>query len=407
MPSILVIALSARMYAEALHLAGFKVTVIDGFADQETRAFSQIVLRVPIYEKGFDATSLLNAIKALPLKLFSGFLYGSGFEAQPELLNQIACLLPLIGNTPEVVARLKTPKFLFNSLTKVSVRLPEMRSLNDLRTLVFSEGNKAWLKKQVGGAGGVHIQYHTHENNFIAAKDLTDHYYQAFVKGKPISLLFLVDVAGVTAISFNAQFLASTEAMPFRFGGAVSQIRLSKHIKRQLVEIAQQMTSAFNLKGLNSLDVVLQNNDVFVLEINPRLSATFDLQPNKVALILRHLQAFGVDLSDLALQQHIVLTEENVQAQSIDAIAQVVLYADKPLIISSEFVWSNWVKDMPYINGEPLYLQRDAPICTVYAKCNSASLAKKIALQRAKRLKQQLFKYSLVNEALIYSVKPN
>jgi len=73
MPSILVIALSARMYAEALHLAGFKVTVIDGFADFDTRAVAQSVLMVPIHAKGFDAIALISVIKTLPLERFSGF----------------------------------------------------------------------------------------------------------------------------------------------------------------------------------------------------------------------------------------------------------------------------------------------------------------------------------------------
>lgn len=396
MPSILVIALSARMYAEALHLAGFKVTVIDGFADFDTRAVAQSVLMVPIHAKGFDAIALISVIKTLPLERFSGFLYGSGFEAQPALLNKIACLLPMIGNKPEALAALKTPTF-FNSLSSVSIRFPETRSANDMGLLTNSEANKTWLRKQIGGAGGAHIQYHAHEKSCCADKDLTDYYDQVFIEGKPVSLLFLANVAGVTPVSFNAQFLAPTEVMPFRFGGAVSKIRLSRHIKRQLIEIAQHITTAYELKGLNSLDVIVQNNAVYVLELNPRLSATFDLQHNKTLLMQRHLQAFGVCSSNNALKIKADLTQDCEEIESLDAIAQMVLYADTPLTISSKFVWPQWVKDTPHINSGNVSLPIDAPICTVYAQGASAGLAKKTAMQRAKRLKQALLKRALVN----------
>ena len=83
----------------AARQAGYKVTAIDGFADQQTVAAAEMAIVVNYDHYGFDAEALLAAVAKLDASRYLGFVYGSGFETQPDLLAKIAALIPLIGNS--------------------------------------------------------------------------------------------------------------------------------------------------------------------------------------------------------------------------------------------------------------------------------------------------------------------
>lgn len=419
MQSILMIAQSARDYAQALHLAGFKVIVIDGFADNETRDIAEEWVKVSLTSDGFIAQEVLAAVKtlqacqALKGDAFIGFMYGSGFEAQPSLLNSIAQLLPLIGNSADVISRIKNPDYFFGVLQNALLLFPETKTKKQVFKQVANLDNllsnttspkKDWLIKKVGGTGGQHIKFSRQDQQKFADIDnvpiLNNQYKQAYLTGQPASLLFLADDAivelgegrEVKVVSFNHQLLASSKETPFRFGGAVSHVRLPKSIQQQMLNAAAIISTAFNLKGLNSLDVIIKNNQVYVLEVNPRLSATLTLQGNMAGLITAHLLAFGVESKKCMPMQtpHF----EKVPETRCESIAKVVVYASRPTRIKRNIQWPIWASDTPCFDCESAeaakLILKDAPICSVYATGKTASMAKKAARLRASGLLKQL-----------------
>ncbi|OYY03812.1 MAG: hypothetical protein B7Y72_06305, partial [Mehylophilales bacterium 35-46-6] len=76
-------------------MAGYAVSAIDAYADALTLALCEQVSIVAYDNHGFKADGLLAALDEFDLNAFVGVVYGSGFEAQPELLNSIAERLPL------------------------------------------------------------------------------------------------------------------------------------------------------------------------------------------------------------------------------------------------------------------------------------------------------------------------
>lgn len=67
--------------------AGFKVTAIDGFADSQTQAMASLTALAPFDHDGFQAEALLAMIDTLDTAGYVGFVYGSGFEAQPDFVG--------------------------------------------------------------------------------------------------------------------------------------------------------------------------------------------------------------------------------------------------------------------------------------------------------------------------------
>ncbi|MFM9912851.1 MAG: ATP-grasp domain-containing protein [Methylophilaceae bacterium] len=351
---IVVIAACARPYAVAGARAGYQVAALDAFNDAETRRFCVQSLVVKYADGGFDADdvwqklSLLENVEAV----IEAIVYGSGLENQPELLENIAAHYPLLGNSAAVVARVKHPPSFFALLDQFHIAHPSVQY-----TPPSADG---WLIKAAGGSGGTHIR--------ASGQAQTGDYFQRKIEGKPVSVLFLADGERVRIVGFNEQWCAPTPAMPYRYGGAVSQAELSENAKAQMVQAVQQLTAHLALRGLNSLDFILAGDAALALEINPRLSATFDLYGN---LFEHHLQACKGMLMPLSVV--------------IEAKAHVIVYAAHHLHVPESFVWPDWVVDTPLDA-----VLKNQPLCSVLASAADANTAKALAFARASQLEAQL-----------------
>ena len=161
-----------------------------------------------------------------------------------------------------------------------------------------------------------------------------------------------LDVYKRQPIGFNQQLIAPTVEMPYRFAGAVSSHVVPEAVQVAFERAAQQLTIHLGLKGLNSLDAIVNAEKVWILELNPRLSATFHLYP---CLLSVHIQACAGQLVGLP--------------KMIGASAQLIIYADGSVEIPADFLWPIGVTDIPSIMPEKgkVTIQPHEPICTVHA----------------------------------------
>ena len=327
--------------------------------------------------RGFDSSQLLSAIKQLDSSRFIGFVYGSGFEAQPELLQRVSEFIPIIGNAASTVAAIKNPAVFFAALQQLHINHPQTCSA------VPAQDAEAYLIKLSGGSGGWHIRHASAGGGDFPG----GHYYQHRVAGRAVSLLFLANVDGIEVIGFNEQWCSPSAGMPFRYGGAAGNVELSGSVREQLVSYAAALANRFHLRGLNSLDAIVQDTgntaedaQVFVLEINPRLSATIDLynQPDH-SLFARHVSASlsqGCADADFRLNGH--------------SHAHAIVYARHDLEIAAPDDWPVWVTDTPACFGSQLRFLAGEPVCTVLADADDAEMAKKIVQDRVEIIQNLL-----------------
>jgi predicted ATP-grasp superfamily ATP-dependent carboligase len=310
----------------------------------------------------------MTVIDGLNVADYCGVIYGSGFEAQPALLQFVADRIPLIGNDSVNVATIKTPNIFFAALTRLGIPHPPLK--NERFTDISTDDGvqKKYIRKLVGGSSGVHIQP---INRYPPSPD---YYDQQYLEGSSVSLLFLASEGFVEVLGFNEQWLNPTASLSFRYGGAVSNIKLTKSVETQLVLAAQKLTQAFNLKGINSLDAILKNDVAYVLEINPRLSATFDLYPGKAVNILRHIQACQPEM--------LCSSPATLEVMSVN-YAHAIVYAPVALGIPADFDWPEWSTDTPL---NMIYIEAQQPVCTVLATGESGETAKQLAQSRVKIL---------------------
>lgn len=347
--------------------AGYRVIALDAFADKEVRSIADQWHVLPYGNGSFDQAALQSLLPQILDLQPSGFVYGSGFEANSALLAMVEQAMPLIGNSGRVVRNTKRALTFFALLDVLNIKHPVV-SLQPLDAEQYARSS--WLLKRNGGSGGTHVRTVS-----IGMPVQAGEYYQQMLEGIPVSLLFAADGHRVREIGYNQQWLAPTASMPYRYGGAVSHAVLPQAVKRALLEAAQKLTSAVGLRGINSIDALMQGEAVYILELNPRLTATFDLYTaHQAQLFDLHVQAATGKIPDGTLVNE-------------DACAHYIVYAHTKKHIPSSFSWPDWVADIPVDDAR---IETSMPICTVKAAGDTAEAAVRLMADRVKQLMTSL-----------------
>jgi predicted ATP-grasp superfamily ATP-dependent carboligase len=360
---LIIAAISARGYAQAAHEHAYHVITLDAYADADTRAIAEECFKVKFGESGVDEADFKHQFSQIEIDDDCCFVYGSLFDTKPALLAWVAERVKLIGNPAKTLQLVRDFDF-FKLLDDLHVLHPDV-------SLSAPDDVGNWLAKSLFSTGGAHVK--------PALMYKKDDYFQRKVEGVSVSLLFIANGKVAKAIGFNQQFSAPTAQMPYRFSGAVSNVTLPLQVQQQFIEVADKLTVALALKGMNSLDAVLEGEKLWILELNPRLSATFHLYPN---LLQAHMQASVGDF--------VKLPSELDLAKMCTSKAELIVYADQALSIPVDFNWPDWVADIPNFENEHIKIAENEPICTVFAEAQDASAAQQLVLQKTKILKREL-----------------
>jgi predicted ATP-grasp superfamily ATP-dependent carboligase len=346
----LIVALSGRALALAVRRSGRRPVVLDLFGDADMRASAEASLIVAgDFDRGFDESALLAAAERLApagsLPRY-GLAYGSGLESRPDLLAKLAAGRQLYGNAPETVARTKDPRCFFPLLDRLGIPYPEI-------AYAPPADPAGWLVKQIGASGGGHVA--------AAGADAAPgerHYFQHRMRGRSIGVSFLADGRRSFLLGCSEQW-SSPSARPgtYRFGGLMQPAEISQRVLEATPAMLDALVDGFGLVGLNSLDLLVEADDMHVLEVNPRPGANLDVFDGGDPAGL-----FGL---------HVAACEGRLPRQwtpPAATTAMSVLYADEPLLVPTEISWPGWVADRP---APGAWIERGAPICTVLAAASS------------------------------------
>lgn len=353
---VLVVASSARLLARAAARCGLKPLAIDLYADLDTQGHAVCHRKIPSLAWAHLAPAVAFFKARYPVSLA---VYGSGFEEHPGSLRQLAACLPLTGNPPEVFARLNDKAAFFSALSRLNIPFPETR--------FTAPPDGDWLVKPKQGQGGLGIKRH---------RDGVDHYrddcyWQSYQAGVPHSALFLADGEKARVVGFNRQWTAGlVDGQDFVFSGIINHAEISEALQLQIKGWLAALVAEFSLRGLNSLDFILADGCAYVLEINPRVSASMQLYDGD--LLRRHIEA---SLESLALGLEPVCKAYR---------AYQIVYAPEDIRIPEKFIWPDGCMDLP-VSG--VRCRKDQPICSIIAHHSRPD----VVLRQLERLRQTLF----------------
>jgi predicted ATP-grasp superfamily ATP-dependent carboligase len=354
--AVLIAAVSGRALAASARRGGYLPLVADFFGDQDTVAAAQGHIRFSgEFAQGFREHELMEALERLALRdVPIGIVCGTGFEDRPQLLARLAQRWPLFGNSADKVAMVKDPEIFAALCRDCGIAHPRV-------SLSPPTARNSWVAKRRGGSGGHHVAA-------ASAKEFGEGvYYQSRVPGTPVSALLLANGVCAVVLGFSEQWASPAPRQPFRYGGAVQPAALAPGLAQRLAGSACRLAAALSLTGLNSADFMVDGDDFWILEINPRPGATLDIfEVNGASLFSLHMRACTGDLPD--------------EAPRLDgAKASAIFYAERDVIAPERFEWPDWSADRP---NADIAIKAGEPVCTVHAGAATGGEARALVNER-------------------------
>ncbi len=378
---ILMVGLSVRAMAQSAVRSGYRVVALDAFGDQDLRAVTETYSLHHDFHVSYSAGALAKASRKLS---FDSVAYTSNLENHPMVLSKIAGRHKIIGNPPQVIRSVRRWQTLLPDLKQSGFMVPETILAAGKHEI---DGTRRWLVKPILSGGG-------HGICFLTAPDKLPgkgFMLQEYIPGKPCSASFVANGQECVLLGITEQLIGTRQfgAHSFRYCGNILppsealEVRDRDEVLKQVNRLATYLTTRYNLTGVNGIDFILHDRQVWPTEINPRYSASMELIEEAYGLPIFHLHKLSVlggILPDFRLKE----------AWKNDAFfGKAIVYAEKDAIAPDTRTWSDQgIHDIP-APGERL--PKGSPVCTVMANGSSYGQTFMKLVELARMIKQQIY----------------
>ncbi len=380
LPAVLIVGASTRAAGFSARRAGLWPWCADLFQDADLRARCATLPLPP----GRYPDSLVQAARQAPP---GPWLYTGALENRPALVRQLARRRPLWGNDAPVLALVRSPRWVADTLAAAGIACPAL-------SLEPPEGGRSrrWLVKKLASAGGAGIAFHTGRG---AAPPRKRVYYQEYIDGEAAAAIYLGDGRRARLLGATRQLVGEPwlQAAPFHYCGSLGPLPLDKPLQQRLEVLGHILVEGSGLRGLFGVDFVLRDDVPWPVEINPRYCASIEVleyAANFSALAL-HRTVFDADVPAPFLP---------LPLSPVGQVGKAVLFAREALTFPADGPWqaalrqSDPAHDLPAFADIPpagQVIVQGAPILTLFARANSLSACLDALRQTAADLDHHLF----------------
>ncbi len=297
MKNILVIGVDTNALAASATKAGYNVFSVDYFGDQDLRETCKNSLAIIDQQAGqgcghlkadFSPAKLLNLAKKLREDhQLDATLLASGLEDAPQVLTELNGMIPIVGNPPQTIRRLRDKSEFFGELERLNIHHPETavaRSFEEGKRIAKDIGFPVLVKPAASfGGSGIRKAKNMDELDAIFPPIMSlsrEVLIQEYLEGTNASVSFLSSGQAAVVLTVNEQFLGDQklgQREPFGYCGNLVPLTTDNGLVETCSGIAQKLTSYFKLRGSNGLDVVISEvNTPYVIEVNPRFQGTLE-----------------------------------------------------------------------------------------------------------------------------------
>jgi predicted ATP-grasp superfamily ATP-dependent carboligase len=194
-------------------------------------------------------------------------MYTGGLENYPRLVARLARLRPLWGNSAEVLSRVRDPWRLSRALAEAGLAFPP---------LARSAAGGQWLVKPLRGSAGLGVRRAT-------AGDLRERprrtILQQFIEGASCSALYVAAGGRAVLLGATRQLLGSDFGLTseFLYAGSIGPLVLRPDEHAKLQRLGDLLAEQFRLVGLFGIDFIRTPAEIWLLEVNPRYTASVEI----------------------------------------------------------------------------------------------------------------------------------
>lgn len=369
-PNLWVLANCGRSIAQSAVRGGFAVTVFDRFCDADTQALASCH-RLVQDPADMAPGTLAQTLGAAPTG-GAGLVYGAGLEGAGQLLNNLPAGWVLHGNSAEVLDLLGDPQRWLALLDELGLDVPPSRL-----SPPPAADPRFWLRKRSRSSGGLGVRHWSGDP--APSAPLADEYFQQYRPGPVFSVLFIADGQHGRIIGFNRlSTVRIGAALPFVYAGAIGGLSLPPAIRQILAGWVERLIGRLGLRGLNSIDFLLDQDRPLLLELNARPTATVELYESRVSggWLSRHVEA---------CQGRLPAGEDLHDACAVSG--HRVVYSERGLSVPNDMTWPDWCRDRP---PGASHIGAGEPVCSVYAEGPDAPRVEALLAERRQHLLNQL-----------------
>ena len=370
---ILIVGGSTRAAADSVRRAGWEPVCADLFADLDLRMSAEVI---PVKNYPNSLPDDVAHVRA------DGWFYCGALENSPKILAQILkkgnFIGPLLGTSPDGLGMLRNPVWLAKTLSEVG-----LKTLSVANQSSPPEPIGTWLQKPLASAGGRLIRIW----NEIAAQIPfpEPHYFQQIAGGIGASVIFRIDGGNIEWLGSARELEAPMESAPptpFSYCGSFGPIDdLPVAVEAKLRTIVKTLVEHVpSLEGVVGLDFRFHGDEVWLVEVNPRYTASIEVLELALGRSLLNPHVIARSSGDLSLTS----TEQCFSTFSFSPqtnrqnlcqtriVAKQILYASESFVAPDlrQFVNASDPWTIPLMADVPVpgtFIERGWPICTVLA----------------------------------------
>jgi uncharacterized protein len=353
---ILIAGISVRAAVESAVRSGYPVIALDVFGDRDLRLLTESLSLHHDLHSSYSPHALEQASRALS---YDAVAYTSNLENHPDTLRRIAGDRQIIGNAPDTIRAVRSWQDLFARLKQAGFVVPETHFG---RGLLQVDCRRQWLIKPRLSGGGQGVA-------FARPQDSPGTWFmlQEFIPGKSCSATFVANGQDCVVLGVTGQLIGNRQfgSKGFRYCGNILPLpeilvpEAGGSILERIHRLAEFLTREYGLIGINGIDFILTGDQVCLIEVNPRYSASMELieQAHRVPIFQVHAQA--------VLEGKLPQLRLAPGMQNGNFFGKAILFAEEPAIVPDTGSWlERSIRDVP-AEGERLLAGN--PICTLFA----------------------------------------
>ncbi len=396
--SLAIVGASVRAAAGSARRAGFVPVTADLFADEDLRRQARAT-RIDRYPDG-----LLDWLRR---ERPSAWMYTGALENHPELVDAMAGVAPLLGNGGDTLRRVRSPHELARTLGDAGLLFPETR---DSAAGLPRDGS--WLAKTGRGASGTGVHVLTDVSPPLPFSPSPPLFFQRRITGTPCAVVFVAAAGRAAVMGIVRQLVGQPwlGAAEFQYAGAIGPAyfppdRLHRDVSATIQCIGQVLASRFNLVGLFGVDLIVDGDLAWTIEVNPRYTASVEIIERLAGVhaITAHVAACGdggVGTGDWRDSRDLTGRRRATGGEGTDATSchgKATVFTQRDVVVDrataewaiGEALVEPWprVADVPAA-GTRIPARR--PIMTLFAKGQDANEVERQLRDRAAEIERRL-----------------
>ena len=341
---ILIVGGYTRPICASCKKLGYRISSIDFFNDMDLLKVCDKHTQI---SKEDIETKLEGLIEDHLTERRPPIIFTSPYENYPEITSKFEKKTEVFNNTTKVMKKSREISA-YKRLTKY-VKCPKTKLISDFSDLKNIDETEYLIKPQKSG-GGVGIDFYKNQSDFPFIA-------QEYIQGTPMSSFFVSDGKNVNVLSINKQIIGNEEfgAKKFMFSGVILPYE-NDEIFEATIKIAQDL----GLKGLNGIDFVKTEEDIYFIEVNPRITFPFEIfdEFSDVNMIKTHIDAFDSKIYPINCPKYCM---------------KVILYAKNDY--TSKLNPDKFIRD---VEKSGTRINKGKPICSILAKADSIQNLKEV-----------------------------